>query len=84
MYMYIVELCSQLSMYYNIAEFGDFDEQKHTDEFLSDYIFLPPVGCTHTHTHAYTHTHTHIHTYIAVMHMTLIGVFEMHGQVHPK
>ena len=34
---------------YYIAEFGDFDEQKHTDEFLSDYIFLPPVGLLHTH-----------------------------------
>ena len=83
-------------MYYNIAEFGDFDEQKHTDEFLSDYIFLPPVGCTHTHmcmhvhTHTHTHTHTHAHvcahthTCIVVMHMTLIRVFEMHSRVHPK
>lgn len=26
------------------AEFGDYDDQKHTDEFLSDYIFLPPVS----------------------------------------
>ena len=36
---------------YIVAEFGDFDEQKHTDEFLSDYIFLPPVGSLLTHTH---------------------------------
>ena len=34
---------------YCVAEFGDFDEQKHTDEFLSDYIFLPPVRLLHTH-----------------------------------
>ena len=27
------------------AEFGDYMEQKHTKEFLSDYIFLPPVTC---------------------------------------
>ena len=29
---------------YLAAEFGDYDDQKHTDEFLSDYIFLPPVS----------------------------------------
>lgn len=29
-----------------VAEFGDYDEQKHTDEFLSEYIFLPPVCYT--------------------------------------
>ncbi len=25
------------------AEFGDYDEEKHTLEYLSDFIFLPPV-----------------------------------------
>lgn len=27
-----------------VAEFGDFDPDKHDDEFLNDYIFLPPVS----------------------------------------
>ena len=28
------------------AEFGDYDPDKHDDEFLNDYIFLPPVRTT--------------------------------------
>ena len=29
------------------AEFGDHDDEKHTPDFLSDYVFLPPVSHTH-------------------------------------
>ena len=48
-------------------------------------------ACTHTHTrarahtHMRAHTHTLTHTYtIHSSYMTLFGVHEMHGRVHPN
>ena len=37
-----------LEVYFVAAEFGDYDADKHGDEFLNDYIFLPPVSASIT------------------------------------
>ena len=47
--------------------------------------------CKHTHTHTHTHAHTHArmhnvytHIHVQQLYMTLIGVYKMHGRVHPN
>ena len=41
---------------------------------------------THPHTHTPTHTHTHAHMHSLkhiIVYLTVIGVHEMHGRMHP-
>ena len=40
----LLKMTSNSCCVYHVAEFGNYDDQKHTDEFLNDYVFLPPVS----------------------------------------
>ena len=56
-------------------------------EILVNVLFIQIHNTTHIHTQTHTHTHTHTHAvdmYTHSSYMTLIGVHEMHGRVHPN